>query len=214
MDQTLFSLINGVWTSPSLDRVMALLSDFAFWGPILVLAVLAVVVRGNFRARAAVLVILIAVGITDGGVVNSLKHWANRPRPHQVEPARVVKLARTQPKQLSIFMAPVVMTSTPETGAISGRSFPSGHTSDNFAAAAVLALFFRRWGRGYFLVAAAIGYSRIYTGSHWPSDVLISMFLGASLGLLVAVALEALWRRYGARLAPQLHLSHPSLLVP
>lgn len=190
---------------------MALVTDFAFWLPVLAVALAAVLLAGGFKARAAMLVLLVTVGITDCGVVNGLKHWANRPRPHQVEAARVVKLARTHPKLLSAFAAPVVLTSKPEAGTIAGRSFPSAHTANNFAAAAVLALFFR-WGWSYFIVAALIGYSRVYTGAHWPSDVLVSVFLGTGMGLLVTAALDALWRRHGARLAPAFHLSHPSLL--
>lgn len=212
MDQTLFSLINGAWTSPGLDRLMAVLSDFSFWLPFLLVATVGVALFGCFKSRAMLLVLLVVVGVTDGGVVNALKHWANRPRPYQVEAARVVQLRRKTLPLRAVFLAPVVKVSKPETGPIIGRSFPSGHTTDNFAAAAVLALFYRRWGRLYFLVAAAVAYSRIYTGSHWPSDVLVSVFLGVGLGVLGTVALEASWRKWGGRLAPILHGWHPSLL--
>jgi len=56
-----------------------------------------------------------------------------------------------------------------------GYSFPSGHATVSFAFFAALAVFVapRRWL--YFLGAAlpvaAIGYSRIYLGVHYPSDV-------------------------------------------
>ncbi len=212
MDQTLFSLINGVWTSPGLDRAMAILSDLQFWMPLLILAGAAIALAGNFCARAAVLVLALTVALTDGVVVNGLKHWANRPRPYQVEAARVVKLSNDHLKLVSAFCEPVITSPAPEHGIIAGRSFPSAHTANNFAVAAVLALFFTRWGWLYFAFAAAVGYSRIYNGCHWPSDVLISAFLGAAMGLFCTAAMEALWRRLAPRLAPRLHLSHPSLL--
>lgn len=212
MDQTLFSYINSAWTSPGLDRVMAAMSDFAFWTPLLLLAIAGVAVFGCFKSRAMVLAIVVMVGLLDGVVANSLKHWANRPRPNQVEAVRVVKLRQAKPKVLAVALPPEVKTSEPETGVITGRSFPSSHTSNNFAAAAVVALFYRRWGWLYFLVAAVIGYSRVYTGSHWPSDVLVSVFLGMGLGLLGTAALEGLWRKWGARVAPALYREHPSLL--
>lgn len=212
MDQTLFSFINNVWTSPRLDWLMAVLTDFSFWKLPLLLVIAGVVAVGCFKSRAMLISILLVVGVTDGGVVNALKHWANRPRPYQVEAARTVRLQSRTPQVLAIAEPPVVATSVPETGAITGRSFPSGHTADNFAAAAVIFLFYRRWGWLYFLVAAAVGYSRIYTGSHWPSDVLVSLFLGTGLGLLGTAALEGLWRRYGVRVAPALYRKHPSLL--
>ena len=213
MDQSLFFLINNEWTSPVLDRLMATLSSFDFWMPLLLLAILGIAVAGCFKSRAMVLVLLLVVGLTDGVVVNGLKHWANRPRPNQVEKARVVDLKKLKPRFLAIFQPPTVRISQPETGVITGRSFPSGHTSDNFAAAAVLALFYRRRGWLYFLVAVAIGYSRIYTGSHWPSDVLASAFLGTGLGVLGVTAAEGAWRCWGGCFAPKLHRRHPSLLV-
>lgn len=212
MDQSLFFLVNSEWTSPGLDRLMALLSSFDFWTPLLLIAIVAVAVAGRFKARAMVLVLLVVVGLTDGAIVNPFKHQVNRPRPKQVEAARVVDLQKTKPRFLAIFQPPVVKISKPETGPIAGRSFPSGHTSDNFAAAAVLALFYRRRGWLYFLVAAAIGYSRIYTGAHWPSDVLASAFLGTGLGVLGVSAMEAVWRRCGGRVSPAWYQRHPSLL--
>lgn len=212
MDQSLFSLVNTQWTSPALDLLMATLSSFAFWTPVLLIVFVGIALFGCFKSRAMLLILPLVVGLTDGVVVNSLKHWVNRPRPHQVEEARVVDLVNLKPRLMAIFHPPVVKISKPQSGPISGRSFPSGHTADNFAAAAVLALFYRRRGWLYFLISAAIGYSRIYTGSHWPSDVLASAFLGTGMGLLGVAAAEAAWQRLGARLAPRLHERHPSLL--
>jgi len=213
MDQFLFSLVNFEWTSPRLDFLMALLSSFDFWKPLLLVAIVGTAWAGRFRARSMLLVALLVVGLTDGVLVNGIKHWVNRPRPNQVEEARVVDLKKMKPRFLAIFQPPVVRISKPEAGPISGRSFPSAHTADNFAVAAVLALFYVRWGWLYFLVAAAIGYSRIYTGSHWPSDVLASAFLGAGLGVIGTAAAEGAWRCWGGRLAPGLFRRHPSLLA-
>lgn len=212
MDQSLFLLVNQEWVSPGLDRLMAMLSSFDFWTPLLLIGIVAVVVVGRFKARAMLAVLLVVVGLTDGVVVNGLKHRVNRHRPHQAQAARVVDLKKMKPRFLAVFEPPVVKISQPEKGPIAGRSFPSGHTADNFAAAAVLALFYRKRGWLYFLVAAAIGYSRIYTGSHWPSDVLISMLLGTVLGGLGVATAQTVWCKWGERIAPAWHRRHPSLL--
>ena len=63
----------------------------------------------------------------------------------------------------------------------SGRSFPSGHTSLAFATAASVAIQCKKW---YITVpayayAACVGYSRMYLGVHYPSDVLA----GAAVGI-------------------------------
>jgi undecaprenyl-diphosphatase len=61
-------------------------------------------------------------------------------------------------------------------------SFPSGHASTAFACAAVLTWAAPRLAVPAFVLAAAIAWSRVYVGVHWPLDVLG----GAALGLLVS----------------------------
>ena len=212
MEQKLFFLINREWTSPALDRTMAMLSSFDFWTPILLVLIVVVAVFGGFKARALLLTLALSIAFTDGVVVNGLKRAFNRPRPCQAEAVRVVKLQNTTPRFLAILQPASVKASRPESGVIQGRSFPSGHTTDNFTAAMVLAVFYRRRGWLYFPIAAAVGYSRIYSGSHWPSDVFISALLGCGLGLIWVAVAEWLWRRLGARVAPALHRNHPCLL--
>lgn len=61
-----------------------------------------------------------------------------------------------------------------------GQSFPSGHASVAFSTAASLSFQYRKW---YVVVpsfvwATAAGYSRIYLGEHYPSDVLGSAVVG------------------------------------
>lgn len=61
-----------------------------------------------------------------------------------------------------------------------GYSFPSGHSSLAFSVAASLALEYKKW---YITVpayiwATTVGYSRIYLGVHYPSDVLAGAVIG------------------------------------
>ena len=73
------------------------------------------------------------------------------------------------------------------------NSFPSGHAASSFACATILAFFVPRAAPAFFLLAAAIAWSRVYVGVHYPLDVLG----GAVLGVLIAIALRWL---VGARL--------------
>jgi undecaprenyl-diphosphatase len=77
-----------------------------------------------------------------------------------------------------------------------GSAFPSGHAATSFACAAVLAAAMPRLAAPLFVLAAAIAFSRVYVGVHYPLDVLA----GAALGIAVATALLLLARaRRGSR---------------
>jgi len=250
MDQDAFYLINHFWARPWLDVAMAAASSWDLWWPFLIVGGLAVLGFGGFHARVMVLVAGIAVGVTDGIVVDSLKHIVGRPRPHEVlVGARTLDLAKARPWLLTLDLAKVrpwflapgqplkgddqaieievapprflalgrplkERYSHPENPPARGNSFPSGHASNNFALATVVMLFYRRWGWLAFVPAALVSYSRIYVGSHWPMDVLVSCFLGAGIAFLVASGLESCWRRWGAKMLPALHAAHPSLIKP
>jgi undecaprenyl-diphosphatase len=76
------------------------------------------------------------------------------------------------------------------------NSFPSGHTCSSFAAAGIwLRTLPRRYMGVIALGAAALmGYSRLYVGVHYPSDVLAGM----CVGLLGAWAVYSLYKRWEA----------------
>jgi undecaprenyl-diphosphatase len=80
----------------------------------------------------------------------------------------------------------------------SGSSFPSGHTATSFACATVLSFFVPRAAPVFYLLALAIGFSRIYVGVHWPLDVLGGIVLGVAVGLAVTALLR---RGAGRRLS-------------
>jgi undecaprenyl-diphosphatase len=76
------------------------------------------------------------------------------------------------------------------------NSFPSGHTATSFAAATILSAFVPRAAPAFYLLALAIGWSRLYVGVHWPLDVVG----GALIGLATALLLLGAVRRRSARL--------------
>jgi undecaprenyl-diphosphatase len=122
-----------------------------------------------------------AVAVADAGSVG-LRALIGRDRPADVDP---------DPKPL---------IGVPHDGAL-----PSGHASVAFASATILAWVMPRLAVPLFLLAAAIAWSRVYVGAHYPLDVLA----GAALGVLTALALRAMGRRWqrrqarGARTVPR-----------
>ncbi len=145
-----------------LDQVFVWLSNIGVfgWGFLVIALVAAVVLR-----RPQVLLLTLGAAVVADLLTRGLKEAVGRPRPHLPpgEPHRLVGLP-------------------------SDPSFPSGHAAVCFACATMLALLVPRLAAPVLVLAAAIAFSRVYVGVHYPVDVLA----GAALGAAVAIALRRL----------------------
>jgi undecaprenyl-diphosphatase len=114
---------------------------------------------------------LIVVALADWSAMG-LKALVDRPRP----PLR--------------YAEPKTLVAIPHDG-----SFPSGHAATSFAAATILAFAFPRLAPFLYVLAAAVAFSRVYVGVHYPLDVIG----GALLGVVIAVVLRLLVSRRAQR---------------
>lgn len=74
-------------------------------------------------------------------------------------------------------------------------SFPSNHAAAAFAVAASIWLWRRKEGSVWFVLAAVIGFSRIWSGIHYPLDIIG----GAVSGILIAAVINKIMRQQGLK---------------
>ncbi|MGH8022496.1 MAG: glycosyltransferase family 39 protein [Limisphaerales bacterium] len=198
LDTALFHFINRSLSNPVFDWLMPLLSGgngVMHWFVLaVVLAFAAAMIFGRARARLCAIIILLSGAIGNGLIINTMKHLVHRPRPCMTLPDVVERL-----------------------GCSASGSMPSAHAANWFAATMIAFIFYRRkswliWPVVF--MAAAVSFSRVYCGVHYPGDVLAGAILGAGYAAGAAVALQWAWQTFGKAWFPVWHAQMPSLLNP
>lgn len=209
LDLRIFRWINRSFNHPVLDQFFNFLADGKLWTPILLVLAAVLLFKGRDKAKSWVALTLLSIGIGDPLISNPLKHFFDRPRPFEaVEGVREVSPGPSGNR----FQAVVRISGIPEHDVEHGRSMPSSHVANATAAVMSARLVWGptlRWP-WVFVALAALG--RVYTGDHYPSDVLASIPLAILYTWLIGQVANRLWGRLSAKFFPKAAARMPSLL--
>jgi Membrane-associated phospholipid phosphatase len=127
----------------------------------IIIAVILVCFKKSRKTGAVILITLMLSFIINNEI---LKHVIARPRPFTT--LDNLKILISKPTDFS---------------------FPSGHTASSFAAAGSICFYGnKKWSVPAFILAALIGFSRLYLGVHYPSDVIFGILSGLILSFIVS----------------------------
>jgi len=125
--------------------------------------------QGDERAKAVAVDALYATAIANGLVTSKLKRAFGRDRPYLGGDAHAFDAFAGREQDQ--------------------RAFPSGHTTEAFAVAGVIATHYADTpavGWTAYGLAALNGFSRMKKDQHWASDVLAGAMIGGGIGRMVA----------------------------
>ena len=104
----------------------------------------------------------------------------------------VIKLAFSMPRPYMVLDGVNILTET-----VDPNSFPSGHTATATSFMTVIVIKAKEYFKRYKLVICLavlyvilVGFSRIYTGMHFPTDVLTGVIIGIVCGIVATKILK------------------------
>ena len=145
---------NGWWSLPVLDQVIPWVTHLGSHFAVIIFLILCLIFM---KKRKTVLYLLLLYGI-QSGVVYALKFLIQRKRP-------------------LVFLETLSKLSQGP-GEVLDPGFPSAHTLYAFMMATLLATWFPRYRIIFYIAAGFIGWTRIYLGVHFPTDVVVGGLLG------------------------------------
>lgn len=176
IDQELFLFLNGFHNS-SFDFIMYWVSQTVTWIPLWIFFIYMIIKKFKVKSWIIILVLLLAVGLSDFLSVHLFKNIFERLRPcHNPDISGLVHIVKNH---------------------CGGKyGFVSSHSANMFSIATFMFLVFKRnYPKSIYLVfawASLIAYSRVYLGVHFPGDIIG----GAILGSLISLGFWSLLRKF------------------
>lgn len=153
IDNFILICIKNNMNSHIMDKAMTAITYLGNGGAVWILIAVLLIINKKYRKIGFIVLAALILSEVLGDVI--LKNVFQRIRPSANIPAANLLIS----KPLSY-------------------SFPSGHSASSFAAAGVLAKYFKKHAFVFLSLASLIAFSRLYLYVHYPTDVLAGVILG------------------------------------
>ena len=159
-DILLLKLFNRSFANPLFDFVFPFITDSSNWLLPLIVFFFYLFRDDWRRALKAFLIAVVCLVLTDAVAAQIIKPVVGRIRPSH-ELVDMIRLL---------------------VGRGGKYSFPSNHAANSMAFAIITGFFYPQMRRWLFIIPILVGFSRVYVGVHYPSDVIA----GALFGFIIA----------------------------
>lgn len=167
IDDAILNYIQNNLHFSILDKIMPYISLIGNAGAIWILITILMLISKKSSYTGLIMALsLILCGLIGNG---ALKHLVARIRPCDIHPEIALLIPRP-----------------------TDFSFPSGHTMSSFAAATVLLICNKSWGKWAIVLATLIAFSRLYLYVHYPSDI----WGGMIIGIVIAIVSTKIFDNY------------------
>ncbi|MAV16150.1 MAG: phosphatase PAP2 family protein [Candidatus Marinimicrobia bacterium] len=174
IDKKIFYFFNTSISNSIFDIFMPIVTNQDIWTiPILIL-IFYLAYKGGRIGKSCILLLIIAVGLSDYISASILKPYFERLRPSHANLDEIIILMGKGGKY----------------------GFVSSHAANIFAACTVLGFFYKKYKIQFLFIAYLISFSRVYVGVHYPGDVLFGGILGYLLATIIVTIYSILIFNY------------------